>query len=193
MLLQVVTLSKCTINHGFHSQVYITGPLYIIILWMFLQAGRSLDELDHFYPGNTTCRGGSQRTHKNAEKAANRQQKWWNCTLDLLLEGLETLSVSKSKMENRWNEHMIKFEWVESLLAQRAAREAGWKNKSEQIAPETSSQCSSDHFSSQFPRVFSRRIFIPQMHRCSQFEIFYLLHEVEEGTISNLVSNDIRY
>ena len=130
---------------------------------------------------------------KNAKEAANRQQKWWNCTLDLILEGLETLSVSKSKMENGWNEHMIKFEWVESLLAPRAAREAGWKNKSEQIAPEISSQCSSDHFSSQFPRVFSHRIFIPQMHRCSQYKIFYLLNEVKEWTISNLISNGILY
>ena len=58
---------------------------------------------------------------KNAKEAENRQQKWWNYTP----EGLETLSVSKSKMENRWNEHMIKFEWVESLLAPPAAREAG--------------------------------------------------------------------
>ena len=165
--------------------------MYAIILWMLLQAERSLDELDHFYPGNTTCRGGNQRRGltKNAKEAENRQQKWWNYTP----EGLETLSVSKSKMENRWNEHMIKFEWVESLLAPPAAREAGWKNKSEQIAPETSSQCSSDHFSSQFPRVFSHRIFIPQMHRCSQYKIFYLLNEVEEGTISNLLSNDILY
>ena len=63
---------------------------------------------------------------QNAKEVANRKkQKGWNCTLDLILEGLETLSVSKSKMENRWNEHMIKFEWVESLLAPRAAREAG--------------------------------------------------------------------
>ena len=97
--------------------------MYAIILWMLLQTGRSLDELDHFYPGNTTCRGGNQRRGltKNAKEAENRQQKWWNYTP----EGLETLSVSKSKMENRWNEHMIKFEWVESLLVPRAAREAG--------------------------------------------------------------------
>ena len=101
--------------------------MYAIILWMLLQAERSLDELDHFYPGNTTCRGGNQRRGltKNAKEAENRQQKWWNYTLDLILEGLETLSVSKTKMGNRWNKHMIKFEWVESLLAPPAAREAG--------------------------------------------------------------------
>ena len=112
--------------YNLHSQVCIADVMYAIILWMLLQAGRSLDELDHFYPATPSAEEETRRgLTKNAEKAANRQQKWWNCILDLISEGLETLSVSKSKMENRWNEHMIKFEWVESLLAPRAAREAG--------------------------------------------------------------------